>query len=180
MADIDLIQESLTYAQQRHASLLNFSKSAIGERIQFHRDIIGLSLVLLGGIVTLFNVDSTDLVKTSWLLYVAGGLLIIAIIVSIYTRVKLLQFLENTMANTESWLGTISNAVRNLRALIVRTPQANEGEKAVAIQKLIDAEGPIDLPLVGKVGDHAHKFVSVLFVLALILIGLSLLIKISV
>jgi hypothetical protein len=117
MAEIDLIQEALNHARLRHASLLNFSKSAIGERIQFHRDTVGLSLVLLGGIVTLFNINSPQLVKTSWLLYVAGGLLIAAILISVYARISLLKTRENITANVESWLASMSNEVRNLRNL---------------------------------------------------------------
>lgn len=181
MTDVDLIQEAASHAQHWRDSMLSFVKSSIGERISYHRDIAGLSILLLGGVVTLFNVtDGEDLIKTKWLLYVAGAVLITASALCIIVRIKLLDYLQRTVGLVETRLGNVNSAVRNLRSLAVRTPAANEGETAVAVNNLVNAETPADLPRLHRLLDQAHLWVGVLLIAALILIALSLLIKIGV
>lgn len=181
MADIDLFQDSLAQAQQKRDSMLSFVKSAVGQRIKLHQDITGLSILLLGGIVALFNIDNDELVKTSWLLYSGGGFLIITVLLSLFARVRLLEYLQNVVADAEAHAGNVYRAVRDLRGLTLRTtPPVTEGEKAVAIDKLITAENPVNnLPIVGKTAEHGHKWASALFVSALVQIAFALLVRIS-
>ncbi len=181
MADIDLVQESLNHAQLKKESMLEFVSSAIGQRIQFHRDIVTLSLLLLGGIVALFNLDSTNtLIRTEWMLYVAGVLSMTAALISTVTRVMLLGHLQNMVATMNSWLGNISVAVKDVRGKFVQAnPPATESDKAVAINKLVEAENPAPLPYLNKLGEHGHKISAGLFIASIVSIAVSLLLKIS-
>jgi hypothetical protein len=161
--------------------MLSFINQAIGQRIKLHQNITGLSILLLGGIVAIFNVDNDKLVKTSWLLYSAGGFLIVVVLLCLFARIKLLEHLQQVVGDIEGQASNVYRAVRDLRGLIIRTnPPANEGEKAVAIDKLIAAENPGNLPMLGKTGEHGHKWASVLFGLALIQIALALLVDVHI
>lgn len=181
MADIDLLQDALIHAQQRRDSLLSFTSSAVGQRVKFHQDITGLSIILLGGIVALFNINSSNLVKTSWLLYSAGGFLIVCALLCIFIRIKLLEFLQENVATIESRAAKIYGSVKHLRSLLVMNdPPAREDEKAVAINNLITAENPTDnFPPLGKTAEQGHKWVAILFSAALLQIALALLVKIT-
>lgn len=178
MADIDIIQEALGHAKLKRDSILSFNRLAVGQRISFHKDITSLSILLLGGVVALFNLTDPKLVKTSWLLYVAGGFFVVASALSTYVRIKLIEHLQGVAGAIELWLANVGARVKELRGLIVQN-NPSDSDKAVAIHNLIEAEKPTNLPQLSRIADQGHEWAAGLFFTGIVMIALSLLIHIT-
>jgi hypothetical protein len=141
-----------------------------------------LSAVLLGGIVTIFGNASTEkLIKTSWLLYFAGAVLVLNIIIGLVSRNILLIFLQNLVGNVETGFGRLADAVKSLR-LVASEPDTNPDKanrQAVAVNDLIQAEGPLQLPNLNKVGENSQIWSTSLLITAISSIILSLIVRIT-
>jgi hypothetical protein len=182
MQQPDLVQDAMLHGQRRRDSMLSFVNAAIRQRISFHRDATGLSVLLLGGVVTLLSLSSRSdqqLVRTSWLLYVAGALLVINAVLALMTRIILLGHLQDMVAAIEAQFSRIGDAVKNIRSVSILKADDQPSKLAVAIDKLVEAEGPIQLPQLNKVGEKAHNWVAYIFISALIAIALSLLVYVN-
>jgi hypothetical protein len=178
----DVVSDALLHGQIKCDSLLSLAKVASEQRISLNRDITGISVVVLGAIITLFNLDPRQhFVRTTWLLYVAGGLLIVNIIIGFLARSILLQYLQDMVGVVEGAFIRTGEAVKTLRLISVETgvDATRSDRNAVAINKLIESEMPSNLPVLDRVGLYSHKWITVTLISALLCIVVSLIVRIT-
>jgi hypothetical protein len=163
--------------QTRIAAIEAFSKSvsqSFSQRISILQDMANLSLVLLGGATSL-TVFSDNKIKTHILFYLGEAGLLVVVIISFVIRLKILR----ARSKLTSALRKRENDLRNVIGLYKYHSTESHAEAEVRYNDIMSEKLDI-LPPPLMITIAILSVLVAIFITSIVLIGISILFKISV
>ena len=106
--------DAAQFAVTGHDAVLRVANTTVSERTSLVRDTLNLAIPIVVGAITLY-ILSPKLVKTPVLFFVSISLLLLATIVGLILRMRLLTYIQNITFQLETQLLQITGAARLLR-----------------------------------------------------------------
>ena len=147
--------------------------TAVGHRIELHRDYTTAAFAVLGAAVTVLTI-APDLAKTPALLYLGSAILLLAIIVAFVSRHLLGGYAQNLVASEGLDYGRVTNVARNFQRQPL-DPVASDAFFTTLSQPSSKKD-----PKFGWLCEHGSKLVGGLVFVGAVLVVIALLLYVRI